>query len=159
MLLPPVTLGAVYLAYGLGWEGVIHKKPQEVVALILMPAAVAVFAARWAVGRDRFHLVFACASIVLLCREIHFRGTGNGVYVAAALIGVWAFLWRRHLLPALVGRPRGRWLVVTAWSYLLALLIQRRALRFLPLEATLHVRMEEVLENLSHLFLVILGLV
>jgi len=159
VLVPPLAVPAVYAAHALGWDHLIAKAPQEIAALVLMPVAAIVFAVRWAAGRRPLHLVLAALSIAFLCREIHFPGTEKGVYVAVGLIGVWAFLWRRRLLGSLLGRPAGRWLIVVMWSYFLALLVQRRAFRFLPDEQALHVQFEELLENVSHLLLVVLGLV
>lgn len=151
--------GGGLLGQVLGWTDLISKGPHEVAALVLVSVAAAVFGLRWAIGRGHFHLVFLAVSVVFLCREIHFRGTDVGVYVAAGLIGAWAFVWRRRLLGSLVGRPRGRWLVATMWSYLLAILVQQRALRgVLPDESLVHSQLEEVLENLSHLLLVVVGL-
>jgi hypothetical protein len=83
-----------------------------------------------------------------------------GVWVAVSAIGVWAYVRREVLLRGLRGRVRGRWLVATGWSYLLALLVQQRALKFLPHErdGAFRVGLEEVLENLAHLMLAIAAL-
>jgi len=158
VLIPPLALAGVYAARALGSTGLIAKPVQEVAALMLLPAAVAVFAVRWYRTRDRLHLVLTAFSAALLCREIHFPGTHRGIYVAAAVIAVWCFLWRRSLIRRLWGTAKGRWLTIAAWSYALALLIQRRALRFLPDEADLHVQLEEVLENVSHFLLLVAAL-
>lgn len=159
LVLAPLAVAGVYLAEALGRAELISKGPHEVAGVVLLSIAAAVSGVRWAVGRERFHLVLLALSVAFLCREIHFRGAHRGVYVAAGLIGAWAFAWRRPLLASLADRPRGRWLVATMWSYLLAILVQRRAFRgVLPNEAVLHSQLEEVLENVSHLLLVVVGL-
>ena len=159
-LVPLLTAPAVYLLEATGLGRLSGRGVQEAAALVLMSAAVFVYGLRYALGRDRLHLVLLALSIAFLCREIHFTGTHHGVYVALALIAVWCLLWRRSLLDGL-GRNerRARWVVLMMWAYALAMLIQKRAFRFLPHEGDLHVQMEEVAENIAHLFLIILGLV
>ncbi len=154
-LLPPLSVGAVYLADAAGGDRLIAKRPNEVVALVLLALAVLACLLRLTVWRDRFHLVLAAFTASLLCREIHFAGTHKGIYVAAVAIAVWAWVWRKHLLPVVKGTAKGRWLVIAAWAYVFAILIQRRAFRFLPLESQLHIQMEEVAENVAHTLLLI----
>jgi hypothetical protein len=160
MLVPPAGVLCVYAAHALGWDFLLAKVPNEAVALGLMLVVVACFAVRWVVGRRELHLVLLSLSVAFLCREVHFAGTTVGVWVAAAAIGVWAYVRREVLLRGLRGRVRGRWLLATGWSYLLALLVQQRALKFLPHEhdAVFRAGLEEVLENLSHLMLGIAAL-
>ena len=159
LALPPLGIVAAYLARAAGWELLIEKGPHEVAALILLPIALAICAARWLIRRDRLHLMLTVLAAVLLCREIHFAGTHRGIYVAAGLIAAWAVLWRDALKKALWRTPKGRWLAVAMWAYVVAFLIQRRALKFLPDEDVLHVRLEEVSENVAHLLLLVASLV
>jgi len=158
VLVPPAVAAAVYLARAVGWHQAVEKQPHEVIALCLLSAAVAVAAKGALAQRDRFCLVLAALCLVFLLREIHFPGAKEVLYGGVAVIGVWSVLWRRRLLPSLLGQARGRWLVITVWAYVLALLVQRRALKFLPDEEHVHIQLEEVLENVGHLFLLILGL-
>ena len=160
VLVPMLAVPAAYLLDATGLGHLSGRGVQETAALVLMPAAVLVYGLRYALGRDRLHLVLLTLSIVFLCREIHFTGTHQGIYVALALIGVWCLAWRRSLLGDLRrnGR-RTRWVVMMMWAYAVAMLIQRRALRVLPHEDDLHIQMEEVAENIAHLFLIVLGLV
>jgi len=155
LLLPLLGVGAVYLAHAVGADHLIAKRPNEYAALGLLALAVLVCLLRLAVRRDRFGLVMTAFTASLLCREIHFAGTHKGIYVAAVAIGVWVAVWRKSLLPVVKGTAKGRWLVIAAWAYLFAVLIQRRAFRFLPLERRLHVQMEEVCENIAHTLLLL----
>jgi len=159
MALAPLGIAAAYAARAAGWESLIAKAPHEVAALIILPVALAVCAARWAIRRDRLHLMLTALTAALLCREIHFAGTHRGIYVAGGLIALWAFLWRDTLKKTLHGTAKGRWLAVAIWSYVVAFLIQRRALKFLPDEDLLHVRLEEVSENVAHLLLLVASLI
>jgi len=160
VLVPMLAVPAAYLLDATGLGHLSGRGVQETAALVLMPVAVLVYGLRYALGRDRLHLVLLALSIAFLCREIHFTGTHQGIYVALALIAVWCLVWRRSLLGGLRrnGR-RTRWVVMMMWAYAVAMLIQRRALRVLPHEDDLHVQMEEVAENIAHLFLIVLGLV
>ncbi len=158
LVLPPVVMAAVWGAHAAGARAVLAKTVHETIALMLLSAAVGAALKGLLVRRDRASLLLALLCIAFLCREIHFRGTDTGFYVAVALIAAWAALWRKDLLAALIGQARGRWLVITAWAYFLSLLVQRRALRFLPGEDQVHVQLEEISENLGHLLLAILAL-
>jgi len=159
-LAPLLVVPAAYLLDATGLGHLSSRGVQETAALVLMPAAVLVYGLRYALGRDRLHLVLLALSIAFLCREIHFTGTHRGVYVAVALIGVWCFVWRRSLLDGLRRNSRRtRWIVMMMWAYAVAMLIQRRAFRVLPREGDLHIQMEEMAENIAHLFLIVLGLV
>ena len=157
-VVPLLASPAVYLATAAGADRLVAKATHETLALVLLPIALAVCAVRLAIRRDRLHLVLAVAVAALLCREIHFAGAKQGFYFAAGAIAVWCVFWRRPLLKGLLGRPKGRWLLLTGWAYLFALLIQRRALRFLPAEADLHVQMEELAESIAHAFVIVLAL-
>ena len=158
MLLPLLVMVGVYAARAAGWEAAIAKSTHEVIAPYLLAGALAVATIRWLVGRERFTLVLGALCLVFLLREIHFSGAKLVLYIGVALIAVWSLLWAKSLLPSLIDKPRGRWLIVVIWTYALALLVQRGALKFLPDEERIHVQLEEVLENLGHLFLLILGL-
>jgi hypothetical protein len=159
-LLPPLVLVAVYVAEAVGWGEAVGKGWQETLAPYIMIVAVAVYGVRWAMRCERFHLVLGALSVAFLCREIHFQGTHRGVYLALALIAAWCLAWRTSLVGGLRAHPRrARWLVLAGWAYLMAFIVQRRALRFLPSESDLHVQMEEVGENVAHVFLIVLGLV
>jgi hypothetical protein len=159
VLLAPLGIAAVYAARAVGWEFLIDKPPHEVAALVILPAALLVCGARWLIRRDRLHLVLTASSAALVCREIHFAGTHRGIYAAAGLIALWCVLWRRSLKKFVWRTAKGRWLTVAIWSYFVAVLVQRRAMKFLPDEEILHVRMEEVCENVAHLVFLIACLV
>ena len=159
-LLPPLVIPASYLIDASGWRGIIGKGPQETLAIVLMGVAVTTTGIGWLIRRDRIGLVLTALAVAFLCREIHFRGTHKGVYVALGLIAVWCVVWRRSLLAELRSRPRTRrWLILMVWAYAIAVLVQRRVLRGMAGEDQLHVPMEEVGENVAHLFLIILSLV
>ena len=159
LAVPLLGILAVYLADAMQWNHLIAKQPHETAALVLLSVALLVSTLRLIISRDRLHLVMTVAIAAMLCREIHFAGTHRGIYIAAALVALWCILWHRSLLKLVRNQPKGRWIVIAAWAYIAALLIQRRACKFLPDEQRLHVRLEEVLENIAHLFMIILALI
>ena len=110
-------------------------------------------------SRVRLFLIWTVFTAVLLCREIHFAGTSTGVYVAAGLIAAWCYVWRDSLKRHVWRTAKGRWIAIAGWSYLVALIIQRRALRFLPDEQVWHAWMEEISENIAHLMLIVATLI
>ena len=185
IVLAPLTIAVVYTIravpldaevfgikrFGLQLMRWTCKEYQEDVALVLMPLAVLLSAVRllkaWLerhrpgadAGRVRLFLIWTVFTAVLLCREIHFAGTSTGVYVAAALIAAWCYVWRDSLKRHVWRTAKGRWVIIAGWSYCVALIIQRRALRFLPDEKLWHGWMEEMSENVAHLMLIIATLI
>jgi hypothetical protein len=110
-------------------------------------------------------IILAVMSANFLCRELHFIGTDNGVVIIAGLILMWAFL-RKNQIWASIEHVKllHIYLSGTAFTYFLSILIAPRAfstdhLGLLPNEANLHVALEEVFENIAHLFLVYSGIV
>lgn len=159
VVLSPLAVAGAYALRAAGLEAAIAKEPHEVAAPVILSAAVLVCAVRWLVRRDRLHLVLTVLAAALLCREIHFPGTHRGIYVAGAIIALWCVLWRKSLIKQVWRTAKGRWLTVAVWSYFVSLLIQRRALKFLPDETMMHIRLEEVTENVAHLLFLIAALV
>ena len=94
-----------------------------------------------------------------LCREIHFAGTNNAVVIIAAIVLIWVVYWRDRIWVKIKNAKIIQVaLVGTAFTYFLSILIARRVfsidhLALLPNEANVHVELEEVLENIAHLFL------
>jgi hypothetical protein len=146
-----------YVADAQGWDFYLQKSPHEIAAVVLTGVALLCQSARWYTGRNPVHKWLAFLALAFLCREIHFEGTGEGVYVALGILLVWGWLSRERLLEgAAVGRL-GQWVLATGWTYLLSQLIARRVFRYihLPDEQGMHVMLEEVVENVAHILLII----
>jgi len=129
----------------------------ETVALALLAAATAAYlAAAWR-GRSPLHVILTVLAAAFLCREIHFVGTSNGLYVALVVLVVWAWHWREHLIPATAAGQLRPWLCASACTYLLAQLVARRVFRGMPLEETLQDPgwLEEAVETMAHVVLLI----
>ena len=161
----------VYLAYFLpetGFcagkacrDGYLSKSRLENAGVVLIAIALGANAVRYYVRRNPVHLVFSALALAFFCREVHFTGTGSGVYVALVLIGAWVFLWRRKLAPSLFVRTFRVWLGSTAVTYVLSQLIARRVFRKLnlPYEDEVNVPLEELVENVAHVMFLITSLI
>ncbi|MDX9981512.1 MAG: hypothetical protein RBU25_15930 [Lentisphaeria bacterium] len=136
---------------------------QETISVPLMAVVTLVWAVRARWERNVFFALLAAQAFVFTMREIHFRGTGNGVYIGTAIIGLIGFrlAWRTDWEQVL---PKINWRLITALAitvatYAVALLIQRRVFRGVPGEARLHTPLEEVSETCAHLWFLISGFV
>ena len=162
------ALAGIGLAYALHYNGVTPQKVKhynEILAVsVLMPSAVLVFLVRVIKYRTMFDWVFFILAVAFLCREIHFYGTGTGVYVVAVFCGVLAWWQRDRILEELSGKNQLKAAIFCmCWTYLLALLIQRRVFKagripLLPDEAAAHITIEEVIENFAHASFILVGL-
>lgn len=145
-----------------GWKSIVAKPLLETIALILTGAALAVYAFRAKTEQSPLTLIMSAFCFTFFCREIHFPGTSDGVYIGTAGIAVWAWFWRKRLIvPFHTGRFK-TWFFAMGWTYFLALFIQRRAFKhlipipeFLELEQALHIELEEALEVTAHALLLV----
>jgi len=162
LLMPLVAGGSVYAARaneGQGWaRWWLSKGHHEVAALVLLGGTVAGFAVRlWLRrGGGRHAILLLALSAAFLCREIHFAGTTNGIWVAIGLILVWGAWWWPRINEALLQEPGRFMLLAAAFTYFCGQLIERRVfkasrLAVLPNEQAAHVMLEEVIENGAHL--------
>lgn len=127
------------------------KDPLEALAVIGLGVAAVVGLGCWIADRHPYFAWSTALITVLLCREIHFAGTGKGVYVGLALLLIIA--WRRY--PALADylgtRAATTVFTLAMSSYALSQTIdQRWWRRLLPGERVWHVPAEECLELLGH---------
>jgi hypothetical protein len=165
MILPAVGgLAFVYLADMAGWRALISKPLHEVLAINLLGLAAAFFLVRAWLFRLKLDYLLLVMAINFLSREIHFRGTDNGVVLVTAGVLVLSLFWGAQILATLRKAPRVRLAMTgTFLTYLLGQLIQRRVftsgrIPLLPDEALLHVPLEEVTENVAHLYFIIIGI-
>ncbi|NRA01745.1 MAG: hypothetical protein HRU00_03995 [Myxococcales bacterium] len=159
LLLGPLLILFVYLAYYLGWDWVQSKGLHELIALVLTPIALLLFAWTAFETRDPLQQVLTGLSAVFLMREIHLYDYNPPTYVALVLAAIWIWRWRYRLVAPFL-RPGTRSLVYGAlFTYLLSQLLDRRALRILPYEQSIRLGAEEMMENLGHLLWIATALV
>ncbi len=157
LLIGPLAMAAVYVADWIDHESLVSRQTNESLALVLLSIPLVLFLLRAMMLRSELHLFMGLLCLAFFCREWHFAGTSKGIYVALALLGLWA-VKRKAVLEAALGWGRLRmWLFATAMTYLLSQLIARRVFRYvgLPREADLHVLLEETVETAAHLMMIV----
>jgi uncharacterized membrane protein len=108
--------------------------------------------------------VFLIVSISFLCREIHFKGTGIGVYIVVGIAAILTYVWRDKIFDYLQDKVQFKALIFSViWSYFCAILIQRRVFKearipLLPYEHKIHIILEEITENCAHFMFLLLGI-
>ena len=145
----------------------LHAKSwQEVIAIILTFSALGVASAHFLLSREPYYMVLDALAIAFFFRELHFDWTTKAVYVALAVIFIWAFIWRKPLLEFLQRYPRARaWLILAGCTYVLSQLIARRALQNVIGEDVflshfmnrIDGDLEEFIENSAHALLLLAG--
>jgi hypothetical protein len=157
-------IALVYLAAGAGWRGLIAKPLHEALAIALLGVAVGIFFIRAWRHRLKLDYLLLITAVNFLCREIHFEGTDNAVVVVAVIVAVLCAIWREQVFETLGKAPLVRLALTGAFlTYLLGQLIQRRVfsagrIPLLPDEALLHVPLEEISENIAHLYFILIGI-
>lgn len=135
------------------WTG---KDFQEVLGPSLLAAALVVAVYLWFVERHVCRAWVIGLPAILLCRELHFPGTGTGVYVGLVILAISALRHRERLAAVWDCSPLcGWWLGAISW-YVLAVSVDSGAWKFLPHARMWGVNLEETMESGGHLF-VLLG--
>lgn len=164
-IMPAVGIGLILaLAAGqlvpwfVGKYALTGKDFQEVLGPSLLAGAVLIASYFWLIERHFCRAWLLGPPIILLCREIHFSGTGTGVYVALLLMAASAVHYRCLLQP-LWSCPAlcGWWFGAVTW-YILAVSVDSGVFKFLPGATWWCVNLEETLESGGHLA-VLLGIV
>jgi hypothetical protein len=143
----------------------ILKAYHEQLAIGLLAIGTSLFLIRAVRYRLEIDFILAIMAVNFLCREIHFIGTDNAVVIVAGLVLIWILL-RKNKIWASIRQAKSFQIGMagTAFTYFLSILIARRVfssdhLALLPNEANMHVALEEVLENIAHLFLIFSGII
>ena len=161
----PAIVGVIFVYWAENYsKSLILKEYHEILAIYLMSVAVVIFLVRSLLYRLEIDCILLIMAVNFLCREIHFIGTDNAVVIVAAIVLVWV-LYRKDRLWAEIEKAKAVQiaLVGTAFTYFLSILIARRVfsvhhLGLLPDEAKVHIALEEVLENIAHLYLIFIGI-
>ena len=129
------------------------KEPLEIAAVVLSAALMLIAAARFIITRHVFFLWSTVLFLLIMCREIHFAGTDEAIFIGfAILFGV--ILSKYDLFSAYLDNP---WvvnlLIAGFFTYFLSQTVDQRWWRFVPGEDLAHVPMEESLELLGHLII------
>jgi hypothetical protein len=161
----PAILGVIFVYWANYYsKSLILKEYHEILAIYLMSIAVIIFLVRSLLYRLEIDYILLIMAVNFLCREIHFVGTDNAVVIVAAIVFVWILYWKDRLWANIENAKAVQIaLVGTAFTYFLSILIARRVfsinhLGLLPNEAHVHIALEEVLENIAHLYLIFIGI-
>ncbi len=162
MVIPSlIGIGIIYIGESRGWSFLKKKEYHEALAIGLMSIVVIATSASLLLKRKFVDIMFFGVSVAFLCREIHFYGTHKGVYIVVFAVAVWAFLNQEKIFKEFNQNIKlKRVWTGTMLAYFITLLIQRRAFRhILPNEGDLHIYLEEITENIAHLFFYITALI
>ncbi len=161
----PAILGIIFVYWANNYStDLILKDYHETLAICIMSIAVILFLIRSLLFRLEIDYILLTMAVNFLCREIHFIGTDNAVVIVGAIVLIWIFYWKDRIWLNIENAKLVQIaLVGTAFTYFVAILVQRRVfsidhLALLPNEANLHVALEEVLENIAHLYFVFIGI-
>jgi len=147
----------VYIAQAIGKGELVSRGANENMALILVGISVLGFAVQSIKYRQEFQFFMLALSAAFFCREWHFYGTSNGIYVALGLLAVWAFMRKDQLGSFFSGNAVEVWAWTAFTCYLLSQLIARRVFRYvhLPSEEQMHIYLEESVETMAHIVMII----
>lgn len=161
----PAIMGIVFVYWAeYNSKFLIAKEYQEILAICLMGIAVILFLVRSLLYRLEFDFIVLTMAVNFLCREIHFTGTDNAVVIVAAAVLIWIYYWRNRIWANIEHATAVKIaLAGTVFTYFVSIIISRRVfsvdnLGLLPNEADVHVALEEVLENIAHLYLIFVGI-
>ena len=160
LLFGPAAMIWVYIAYWTHHENLVSRKTNEEIALFLLTISFINFFLQAVLLRSNFSLFMASLSAAFFCREWHFPGTSSGIYIALALLAVWAVKKKDEFINIIGNNLFKIWFIATFSTYLLSQLIARRVFRYvyLPQEDLLHIFLEETVETTAHLMLIVTSL-
>jgi len=124
----PAILGIIFVYWANNYStDLILKEYHETLAICIMSIAVILFLIRSLLFRLEIDYILLTMAVNFLCREIHFIGTDNAVVIVAAIVLIWIFyrkdrIWQNIENAKLVQIA----LVGTAFTYFVAILVQRR---------------------------------
>ena len=134
----------------IGW--MTEKPVQEIIAptVICLTAVLVLFVHRWT--RELFTLMLAVLVWALFMRELHFYGTGRGLYATVIVLAFLASAKRDKLGDFLGQRSIGALLGLSLWTYIVSKMFDRHYFSFLPAYHDWNNNVEETLETCGHLF-------
>lgn len=161
LLFGPATMAMVYIVQAISKEQVPWRGANEDMALIILGVSVVGFGLQAIKYKQDFLFFMLTLSVAFFCREWHFAGTSNGVYVVLALLAVWAVKRKDKLEPFYKGNAVEVWAWAAFSCYALSQIIARRVFRYvyLPGEEEMHVYLEESVETMAHVVMIITCLV
>lgn len=157
----PAAMAMVYIAQAVSPEQIAWRGANESMALILVGISIVGFGAQAIRYKQEFQFFMLTLCIAFFCREWHFAGTSNGIYVALACLAAWFFKRQRQIDGFFKGNAVEPWFWATFSCYVLSQIIARRVFRYvgLPGEEEMHIYLEETVETMAHVVMIVTCLV
>jgi len=127
-----------------------EKQGLEIAAVVVSGSFMLIAALRFIFSRHVFFLWSTALFVLILCREIHFEGTDEAIFIGLAIL--WGIVLLKY--DRFKGYLANPWvinlLVAGFFSYFLSQTIDQRWWRIIPGEDFVHVPLEEFLELAGH---------
>jgi hypothetical protein len=129
------------------------KEPLETAAVVVTGILMLIAALRFILSRQVFFLWSTALFLLIMCREIHFAGTDEAIFIGLlVLLGIILFEYDRF--KAYLANPRVVNLLVAGFfTYFLSQTVDQRWWRIIPGEDLINVSLEETLELLGHVLI------
>jgi hypothetical protein len=161
VLLVPAA-GAVVIACLNTFHGLapyLTKDSAEVSSPLILSVGVVIAAWLAATRPDVYYKWLAVFALSLVLRELHFRGTNTGFYIAIAALLFWASYARDRLEPFFSNKTIVTLLMAVLWTYAVSKTFDRHLWDSLMTGGLTRDLFEENLEILGHLMFVALVVV
>ena len=126
------------------------RKELEAAAIVISSLFMLTAVLRYLITRHNFFLWSTGLMGLIMCREIHFAGTGLGIYLGLLLLFGIALLKYDTLKDYLNNPLVINLLLIGFFTYVLSQTIDQRWWKGMPGEKIVHVPLEETLEVLGH---------
>lgn len=137
----------------------LDKEHAEFIAPVILAFGVIIAAALAATRLEPYFYWLAIFAFCLFLRELHFRGTNTGFYIAFVLLIWWASHARERLEPFISDRRIASLLMAVLWTYLVSKTFDRHVWDSQMTGGMSRDLFEENLENLGHVLFVVLVIV
>jgi len=130
-----------------------QKQPLEIAAVAVSGMFMLVAAVRFMLSRQAFFLWSAALFLLIMCREIHFDGTDQAIFIGLViLLGIILYQYDRFK-PYLANPWVINLFVAGFFTYFLSQTVDQRWWRVIPGEDLVNVSLEEILEMIGHVMI------
>ncbi len=127
-----------------------EKQPLEIAAVVVSGLFMLIAAVRFIVSRHVFFLWSTVLFLLIMCREIHFEGTDEAIFIGLVVLLVIVLLKYDRFEDYLANPWVINLLVAGFFTYFLSQTVDQRWWRIIPGENLVNVSLEETLELLGH---------
>ncbi len=160
LLVPALGAGVIYvLSTFPAVAPYLTKDSAELFSPIILAFGVAIAGFLAATRPEIYYKWLAVFAVCLLLRELHFRGTNTGFYIAFVLLIGWASYARDRLEPFISNKSIVTLLMSVIWTYLISKTFDRHMWDAEMTGGLSRDLFEENLEILGHVLFVVLCIV